>query len=163
MTTAARHVPVAYDVRTLLEELFDRPVGVEQGPPWAPLNGEPGTVALYVDHGHVLRALIACDVRFSAYAGAAIGLVPLRAAEAAVKERTLAQNLQENLHEVLDICAALHNVGSAPHLKLHQVLHVGPEVPRHLQTLSAVLGRRLDLTVHIAGYGSGRLSFVGVV
>jgi hypothetical protein len=163
VTTAVPHVPVTYDVRTLLEELFGRSVSVKQGPPWAPLNGEPGTVASYVDPRYVLRALVVCDVRFSAYAGAAIGLVPQRAAEAAVKERSLGQNLQENLHEVLDICAALHNVGSAPHLKLHRVHHVGPEVPRHLQALSAVLGRRLDLTVHIAGYGGGRVSFVGVV
>jgi hypothetical protein len=162
MTTAATHLPVPYDVRTLLEELFGRSVEVRPGPPWAPLGGEKGTFALYVDDGLAVRAVGVCDLRFSAYAGAAIGLVPPTTAEAAVADGALDQNSQENLYEVLNICAALYNVEGAPHIKLHQVLHVGADVAPQVQALSAVLGRRLDLVVDIAGYGSGRVSFVGV-
>jgi hypothetical protein len=162
MTTAATHLPVPYQVRTLLEELFGRPVDVKPCAPWAPLNGEPGTFALYVDDSYVVRALGVCDVRFSAYAGAAIGLMPPSAAETAVKERVLDRMAQENLYEVLNICAALYNVEGAAHMKLHQVHHVGASVAPQVQALSAVLGRRLDLMVEITGYGKGRLSFVGV-
>ena len=162
MTTAATHLSVPYEVRTLLDELFGRPVEVKPGAPWAPLNGEPGTFALYVDDSLVVRALGVCDVRFSAYAGAAIGLVPPATAETAVKERSLDPTIQENLYEVLNICAALYNVDGAAHMKLHQVHHVGASVAPQVQALSAVLGRRLDLSVEIAGYGTGRLSFVGV-
>jgi hypothetical protein len=162
MTTAATHLPVPYEVRTLLDELFGRPVEVKPGAPWAPLNGEPGTFALYVDDSLVVRALGVCDVRFSAYAGAALGLVPPATAETAVKERSLDPTIQENLYEVLNICAALYNVDGAAHMKLHQVHHVGASVAPQVQALSAVLGRRLDLSVEIGGYGTGRLSFVGV-
>jgi hypothetical protein len=162
MTTAATHLPVPYEVRTLLDELFGRPVEVKPGAPWAPLNGEPGTFALYVDDSLVVRALGVCDVRFSAYAGAAIGLMPPATAQTAVTERSLDPTMQENLYEVLNICAALYNVDGAAHMKLHQVHHVGTPVAPQVQALSAVLGRRLDLSVEIAGYGSGRLSFVGV-
>jgi hypothetical protein len=162
MTTAATHVPVPYEVRTLLEELFGRPVEVKPGPPWAPLNGEPGTFALYVDDSLVVRALGVCDVRFSAYAGAAIGLVPPSTARTAITERSLDATLEENLYEVLNICAALYNVVGAAHMKLHQVHQVGAAVVPQVQALSAVLGRRLDLSIDIAGYGTGRLSFVGV-
>ena len=162
MTTAATHLPVPFEVRTLLDELFDRPVEVKPAPPWAPLNGEPGTFALYVDDSLVVRALGVCDLRFSAYAGAAIGLVPPAGAEAAVTARAVDQTLQENLYEVLNICAALYNVEGAAHMKLHQVHHVGADVAPQVQALSAVLGRRLDLSVEITGYGTGRLSFVGV-
>jgi hypothetical protein len=79
-----------------------------------------------------------------------------------VKERSLDPTIQENLYEVLNICAALYNVDGAAHMKLHQVHHVGASVAPQVQALSAVLGRRLDLSVEIAGYGKGRLSFVGV-
>ena len=162
MTTAATHLPVTFDVRTLLEELFGRPVEVKPGPPWAPLGAEPGTFALYVDDRLAVRAVGVCDLPFSAYAGAAIGLVPPTAAAAAVADGALDENAQENLYEVLNICAALYNVEGAPHIKLHQVLHVGADVAPQVQALSAVLGRRLDLSVAISGYGTGRLSFVGV-
>jgi hypothetical protein len=162
MTTTATHLPVPFQVRTLLEELFGRPVEVKPGPPWAPLNGEPGTVALYVDDSFVVRAIGVCDVRFSAYAGAAIGLMPPATAETAVKQRSLDATAEENLYEVLNICAALYNVEGARHMKLHQVHHVGTSVAPQVQALSAVLGRRLDLSVDITGYGAGRLSFVGV-
>lgn len=162
MTTAVTHLPVPFQVRTLLEELFGRAVDVRPSAPWAPLNGEPGTFALYIDDHFAVRAVGVCDVRFSAYAGAAIALTPPAIAETAVTERTLDQTMQENLYEVLNICAALYNVDGAAHMKLHQVHHVGESVTPQVQALSAVLGRRLDLTVDIAGYGTGRLSFVGV-
>jgi hypothetical protein len=162
MTTAVTHLPVAYQVRTLLEELFGRPVEVKPGPPWAPLGGERGTFALYVDDRLAVRAVGVCDLPFSAYAGAAIGLVPAATAEAAVADGALDASTQENLYEVLNICAALYNVEGAPHMKLHDVLHVGADVAPQVQALSAVLGRRLDLSVDITGYGTGRISFVGV-
>jgi hypothetical protein len=161
-TAAATHLPVAYQVRTLLEELFGRQVDVRPSAPWAPLNGEPGTFALFVDDSYVVRAIGVCDIRFSAYAGAAIGLMPPATAQTAVKERALDTMSQENLYEVLNICAALYNVEGAAHMKLQQVHHVGTSVAPQVQALSAVLGRRLDLTVDISGYGTGRLSFVGV-
>jgi len=162
MTTARVHLPVPYEVRQLLDNLFSRRVEVMPGPPWAPLNGEPGTSAIYVDDSYVVRALGVCDVRFSAYAGAALGLVPRGTAEAAVKQRSLDPGMKENLHEVLTICAALYNAEETPHLSLFQVHHLGVEVAPQVQALGAVLGRRLDLRVDISGYGAGRLSFVVV-
>ncbi len=162
MTTTATHLPVAYEVRNLLDELFGRPVEVKPSAPWAPLNGELGTFALYVDDRLVVRALGVCDLRFSAYAGAAIGLMPPATAQDAVKDGTIDATTQENLYEVLNICAALYNVEGASHMKLHQVHHVGESVAPQVQALSAVLGRRLDLSVDISGYGTGRLSFVGI-
>jgi hypothetical protein len=161
--TATAVLPAPYHVRTLLEDLLGRPVDVEPGPPWAPLHGEPGTLALYVDDDFVLRALGVCDLQFSAYAGAAIGLVPRPAAHTAVKARRLDKETQENLDEVLDICAGLYNGGDAPTMRLHRVYHIGGDVAPQVRALSAVLGRRLDLSVRISGYGSGRLSFVAVV
>jgi hypothetical protein len=162
MTTTATHLPVPYQVRTLLEDLFGRPVEVRPGPPWAPLNGELGTLAVYVDDRYTIRTIGSCDLHFSAYAGAAIGLVPRAAAHRALRARKLDKETQENLEEVLEIATGLYNVDGAPQIKLHHVCHLGTEVAPQVRAMSAVVGRRLDLTVDIRGYGTGRLSFVNV-
>ena len=162
MTTAVTHLPVPYEVRVLLEDLFVRPVEVRPGPPWAPLNGEPGTLAIYVDDRYAIRALGLGDLRFSAYAGAAIGLVPRAVAQMAVRDRRLDMDTQENLDEVLEIATGLYNVDGAAHMRLHHVCHIGTEVAPQIRAMSAAVGRRLDLTVDIGGYGTGRLSFVNV-
>ncbi|NHA00575.1 hypothetical protein G5V59_12575 [Nocardioides sp. W3-2-3] len=64
-----------------------------------------------------MRALIACDLTFSAHAGAAIGLVPVGGAEAAIEDGKLTDTLAENLYEVLNIAASMFNVVGADHLK----------------------------------------------
>ena len=156
------HTPAPMAVRNLLEELLDRTVEVAPGSPWAPVRGEVGTFALYVDDSLVVRSVAVCDLGFSAYAGAAIGLLPAPVAMEAVASEELPTPVAENLSEVLNVCAALQNVDGAPHMKLHSVHHIGPPVPPEVAALGGVLGQRLDLTVSIAGYGEGRLSFVGV-
>ena len=45
---------------------------------------------------------------------------------------------QENLYEVLNICAALYNVEGAAHMKLHQVHHVGTSVAPQVLRLATL-------------------------
>lgn len=145
----------------MLEELLGRSVEVSPCAPWAPIS-EPGTHALFVDDSLVVRAVGLCDLPFSAYAGAAIGLLPPDVAKEAVAEATVSQSIAENLYEILNIASALYNVEGHPHMKLYQVHHVGEDVSAEVKALGGVLGQRLDLTVGIGGYGEGRLSLVGV-
>ncbi len=145
----------------MLEELLGRSVEVSPCPPWAPIT-EPGAVALFVDDSLVVRAVGLCDLPFSAYAGAAIGLMPVDQAKEAVQEQAISQTIAENLYEILNIASALYNVEGQPHMKLHTVHHIGDAIPPEVIALGGVLGQRLDLTVTISGYGEGRLSFVGV-
>ncbi len=155
-------VPSPMEVRVLLEDLLGRTVEVAPSAPWAPMGGELGTFAIFVDDSLVVRAVGLCDLGFSAYAGAAIGLVPPAGAEQAVEDKVLPESLQDNLYEVLNIASALYNVDDNPHMKLYQVHHIGAAVPPEIQALGGVLGQRLDLTVKIAGYGDGRFSLVGL-
>ena len=156
------HTPAPMAVRDLLEELLGRTVDVAPGSPWAPVGDVLGTFALYVDDSLVVRSVAVCDLGFSAYAGAAIRLLPAQTAVEPVAGDELPTSVAENLYEVLNVCAALQNVDGAPHMKLHTVHHIGTPVPPEVAALAGVLGQRLDLTVSIAGYGEGRLSFVGV-
>jgi hypothetical protein len=156
-------VPAPLDVRRLLEGLLGRVVEVTPAPPWAPLQPGQGTLALFVDDDSRIRAVAVCDVALSAHAGASIGLLPADQSRRAVAESALPEMVRENLHEVLDILSALFNVEGAPHLRLYAVHHAGEDVAPELLVLGGVLGRRLDLTVRISGYGAGHLGLVVVV
>jgi hypothetical protein len=149
-------------VRTLLSDLLARQVDVTAAAPWSPDQGEPSTFALYADDALRIRSAVVADLAFSAYAASAIALLPVHHARSAIMARRLSEELRENLDEVLDICAGPQNGECVPRTTLYQVHHAGEPVSRRVAVFGAVLGRRLDLTVCISGYGRGRLSFVGV-
>ncbi len=161
-TITSSHLPVTKEVRDLLTELLDRPVQLSPSTPLAPTPKSPCTVAVYVDDLLRVTALIAADLPLSAYAGAAIGLVPVGGAEAAIEEGTLTDTLRENLYEVLNIAASLFNADGATHVRLYDVHHVGNPLPADVMGRALTLGRREDVTVEVGGYGTGRLSVVMV-
>ncbi|MDX6325122.1 MAG: hypothetical protein QOK15_1476 [Nocardioidaceae bacterium] len=154
--------PVLLEVRTLLQDLLARSVDVTATSPWSPEPAEPATFAVYVDDSLRIRSAVVADLPFSAYAATAIALLPGEHARCAIAERTLSRELRENLTEVLDICASPQNGECVPRTTLYQVHHAGDPVSRRVAVLGAVVGRRLDVAVRIAGYGTGRLSFVAV-
>lgn len=156
---AMTYLPANKEIRDLLGDLLDKEVEVRPGPPFAITDRNPASVAVYVDDSIVVRAVICFDLALSAYAGAALALVPAAQAEVAVEERELPEKLTEPLHEVLNIAAALFNVEGAPHMKLYG-MHAVNATPPDVRARSQVLGRRIDLWVDVAGYGTGRLAIV---
>ena len=158
--TLTAPVPAPREVRDLLRDLLARNVEVEAGGPYAPAPGERSTLAVYVDDALGTRAVALADLGFSAYAGAAIGLVPPSGAETAIEERMLSPMIAENLYEVLNICAVLLNAEGLARVKLHEVFAPGSVPPTDVAAYARTLGRRLDVVITIAGYGAGRLSLV---
>lgn len=156
----AVHLPQPKQLKDLLTELLGRDVTLSPSTPYAPGLDEPTSIALYVDDRLNIVAVIACDLPFSAHAGAAIGLVPPGGADAAVEDGKLTDTLAENLYEVLNIGASVFNVPDADHVRLHALHPAGPPTDPQLRLRVLTLGRREDLTVDIAGYGAGRLSVV---
>jgi hypothetical protein len=154
------HLPQPKQLRDLLTELLGREVTLSPTTPFAPGPYTPASVAVYVDDQLRICALIACDLTFSAHAGAAIGLVPPGGSEAAIEDGKLTDTLSENLYEVLNIAASMFNVAGADHLKLHALHPAGPPLDPQLRISTLTLGRREDLAVSIAGYGDGVLSVV---
>ena len=126
----------------------------------APGPATPVTVAVYVDDRERRRAVISCDLELSARAGAAIGLVPSSGAERAIRSGVVDGALGENLHEVLDVAAALFNVDGAEPVRLHGLHPAGDDLPHDVRAQALTLGRRADVDLDIAGYGAGRLSVV---
>jgi hypothetical protein len=154
------HLPEPKQLRDLLTDLLGRDVAVSPTTPFAPTPDTAASIAVYVDDHLLIRALMVCDLAFSARAGAAIGLLPAAGAQSAVDEGGLTDALAENLAEVLNIAASTFNVAGAEHLRLHALHPAGPPLDPVLRVSALTLGRREDLAVDIAGYGEGRLSVV---
>jgi hypothetical protein len=153
-------VPTPKAIKDLLEGLLGRDITVSPSAPLSHESKAPCTIGTYVDdHLRVVGVAVA-DLPFSAYAGAALGLMPSGGAEDAIEDNDLFDTLRDNMYEVLNIAASLLNTPGAPHAKLHDVAYAGDSIPGPVAAQSAVLGCREDLTVDIAGYGTGRFSFV---
>jgi hypothetical protein len=154
------YLPNPKEIRDLLTDLLGREVTLSPSAPLAPTPRTPCTIGVYVDDALQVTAVVSFDLPLSAHAGAAIGLVPVAGAEAAIEEGTLNDTLRENVYEVLNIGASLFNPEGATHLRLYDVHHAGAPVPGDVLVKALTLGRREDLAVQVAGYGSGRLSYV---
>lgn len=61
---------------------------------------------------------------------------------------------------MLNIVSSLFNLPGAPHVRLYETYPPGQALPSDVNALVHTLGRRLDLTLRIAGYGEGRLGLV---
>jgi hypothetical protein len=156
----ATPVPSPKAVRDVLFELLGRDVEVRPGDPVVPTLRRSACVAVYVDDATKLQAVASFDLPLTAYAGAALGLVPAAGAQQAVDEGDVPASLVENVGEVLNIMASLFNTPDAPHLRMHTTTAPGTQPPADVVVLTRALGRRLDLEVEVADYGTGGLSIV---
>jgi len=158
--TVSSYLPPPKEIRDLLTELLDREIALSPSAPLAATANNPCTIGVYVDDLLQVTALIGFDLALSAHAAAAIGLVPSKTAQDEIDAGILGDTLRENVYEVLNIAASLFNVADATHVRLYDVHHAGVAVPPDVLARSLTLGRREDLAVDVAGYGTGRLSVV---
>lgn len=155
-----RYVPHEKAVRDALDGLLFRDCEISQAGPVVHSATELATTAVYVDDSLKTAAVIVCDLPMSAFAGAAIGLIPKGGAEAAIEDGELSATVKENLDEVLNVLASLFNAGGEPHVKLYRTYGLRELPPNDIIGISRTLGRRSDLAISIAGYGVGRMSTI---
>ncbi|WP_344169145.1 hypothetical protein [Pilimelia columellifera] len=142
----------------MIEDLMGRQVDVTPGDPFKTDDLPSSVVALYADDMKKLVAVIGLDLPLAAYAGAALGLMPVGGAEDAVTDRKLSPALLENVSELCNILAGLLNREGGPHVRLHQVVAPGDSLPNDAAAYLLAVGRRLDVNVTISRYGGGRLA-----
>jgi hypothetical protein len=153
-------LPHPKDVRDLFESLLGRDVEVAPGEPVMPTEQCLAGVGLYVEDNLTLSGAVAADLRLAAFSGAALGLMPQSAAVAAISGRDVSGAMWENFSELLSVGISLLNHDDAPHVRLYGTHEPGDLPPVDVLELLRGLGRRLDLTVTISGYGTGSLSIV---
>jgi hypothetical protein len=155
-------LPAPIHMRNMLEDLLGREVTVNPANP--PEGHEVPTMLLaaYTDRQLNLAAVLGLDLALAAYAGAALGLLPPGAAQDSIEDKRLSSVLEENVRELCNVFTGLLNREGAPHVRLQQVIAPGEQVPADVAAYVMALGRRVDLKVEVARYGSGMLylSFV---
>ena len=162
--TYAVPVPVPHpkQVRDLFLGLTGKDIEVGPVNPVVP-GRDAAVVAVFVTDKTATGAAVACDLPLAAYAGAALGLVPLPRAQEAIESGVLPEDLAENFAEVVNVMASVFNENpEAPHLKLYKVFAVGEKLPSDVAASLGYVVRRLDLKVEVSGYGAGRLSSVSI-
>ena len=150
-------LPSPKDVRDLLEGLVGKDITVGPGEPLS-LNDKPA-VAVYVDPQLHTTALCLVDVPLAAWCAGAFALLPKGGLEDAIDDGELSEMHLEVLYEVVNVTAALFNGAGVTHSKLYKLYAPGEALPGDLAGLAAAFNR-IDLSVEVAGYGSGAMSIV---
>lgn len=151
-------LPSAKEIRDLFEGLLGRSVEVETDYEFVNPKEEFGAcVALYTDALERMCAIVVMDFNLSAYAGAALALLPPGGAQDVINEACMPDSYIENVYEVLNIFSSLFNKENAPHLKIHLMYTPGEELPPDLQDTVTSFVERRDSILDIEGYGKGRL------
>ncbi|OJF09419.1 hypothetical protein [Couchioplanes caeruleus] len=151
-------IPASLAVRNLFEDLLGRDVNVASGDPMTADDLPTGTIAIYTDPSQQLCAVCGMTLSLAANAGAALGLLPVGAAEDSIEEKQLFPNLAENVFELFNIFTSLLNREGAPHVKLYQVIYPGQNLPNDARAQLLALGKRLDLLIEVSRYGKGKFS-----
>jgi hypothetical protein len=152
------HLPIPKDVRDLFEDLLGRPVTVSPADPVLAHDVKKMLVSLYADDTLKLAAVVGMDLPLTVYTGAAIGLLPPGGAQDCVADGVITPMVAENVREVCNIMAGLLNREGAGHLKLYQVFLPGEPPPGDANGILLAIGRRIDLSVDVGGYGIGKLA-----
>ncbi|MFI5493172.1 hypothetical protein [Actinoplanes sp. NPDC051859] len=152
-------LPAPLAVRNLFEDLLGRDVNVQPGDPMTAENLPTGAIAIYTDKTtQQLYAVAGMTLSLAANAGAALGLLPVGAAEDSIEEKTLFPNIAENLFELFNVFTSLLNREGSPGVKLYQVIYPGMDLPNDARAQLLALGKRLDLSIEVSRYGKGKFS-----
>jgi hypothetical protein len=155
----SHELPNPKDVKDLFDDLLGRTVTVSPADPLRAADIPNTLVALYVSGSAMtLGAVVGLSFTLTAFAGAAIGLIPAGGAEACIEDKEISKMIGENAIEVCNILGSLLNREGAPHLKMYQTYLPGNTPPTDAVNHLLSIGRRLDLVVDVAGYGAGKLS-----
>jgi hypothetical protein len=159
MATCA--MPTVQNTKTVLAGLLG--TSMEIGPASGGFTEVPAAVAVYNDDSGAAVALIACDIKFASYMGAALAMIPPEVAAESVTAGVLHEDLAENLHEIMNIAARFFNYADkSTHVSLSEMLVNGTPPPDSVMTLLANATQRMDLDADIPDYGSGRFTLIAM-
>ena len=152
--------PQEIEVRQMLGMLYGNDLEINPVDPLATGADSGHAAAVFIDDNGTPVSACVCDMKFAAFAGAALTKIPLGGAEDAAESGKLTENMLGNLYEVMNICSRLFMDSSSPHLKLDKLYASISDLPDNALALVNAITGRLDLKVNIPGYGEGHLSFL---
>lgn len=161
ISPAVRVMPQQDAVRQLFTSLFGRPVVVSRTPALVRGATDKFTVALFTHEDGTTGVAAFADLAFTAYAGAALTMFPTAMADQQISSGKVDEMVFENFREIMNVCASQFNGNETAHVKLTGLLRLPMDkLPPDVDAISKKPGARLDFTVQIPNYGTGRLSFL---
>ena len=161
-TSPLNDLPGPYEVGKLLGMLLGRRVAALDTGPVDPALEGTDRVAVYVSDDDELMALCVCNLSAAAALGSALSMLPGSVAEEAVVRKELPETLEENLYEVLNVCARFFNSPYTPHVRLSRVVEVQEGLDPALEGAFGSLSAGLALQVRVAEHGQGSVRMLHI-
>ena len=99
-------LPTLLTVEKMMHCLLGDQVAAKNSAPGPDLT-KPHVVASYVNDANEVQRVLVCDLGLANSMGAAMSMIPAAVANDATKAGIVAQNIESNLGEVLNICVNL--------------------------------------------------------
>ena len=152
--------PTPQAVATLFTGILGKSVTAAKGAVYNPTAVEPRMIAVF--RGDESDPIWVClvDLALTAYAGAALVMLPAEAAKEVITKRQADESLGENFAEILNICSQLFTTTTARPVRLQETVWGKGAGQAPAGAKKPTPAFRLDMLVKIAGYGDGKLSLL---
>jgi hypothetical protein len=155
--TLVHSIPDANGVARTLSGLCGKSANCRGGKPFGPAPRSPVVVASYVEAGNKLAAVLVMDLGLAASVGAALVMLPPVMAQECLKTGKITDNIDENMREVLNVCATMFNSSNTPRVTLGSVITV-EKLPEAIASFVKASAAKLDVEVTLPTYPGGKLS-----
>lgn len=155
-------IPSAKAVKDVIEATIGREVTITPVDKMDAHDAAGGLVATYCDDSAKLRAVICFSPEAAAYIGCSFALLPAGPAKEMASERSLRNDVVDNVSEICNVFSAVFEHPSNPDVRLARTYWPTAEIPDTLATHVFTHFNRADFVVEVNGYGSGRLCLVGI-
>lgn len=152
------YLPATSSVAGLLTQVVNRRVLVGTAPPVDLRSSEPRLFGVYRSAQKGCVCLAVCDLEFCAYLAAAMLAFPLGTVNDVIRAGSLGASLLDTVQEILTLCS--HVFDSYGDMVLQQVFDSPSALPQQAADVLRSPAGRLDLTVAIPDYGSGKMTFL---
>ena len=113
-------LPNLTTVEKLMQCLLGNQVAARNSAPGPDLS-KPHVMASYVDDANIVQRILVCELALANSMGAAMSMIPAGVANDATKAGIIAENIEGNLGEVLNICVNLFTENSSERLTFSDV------------------------------------------
>jgi hypothetical protein len=121
-------LPTLNTVEKLMQCLLGNQVEARNSAPGPDLT-KPHVVASYVDDHNAVQRVLVCELALANSMGAAMSMIPAGVANDATKAGIVAENIQGNLGEVLNICVNLFTENAPDRLTFSSLKVCSPKDP----------------------------------
>ncbi len=121
-------LPTLHTVEKLVQCLLGNQVQTKASAPGPDLT-KPHVVASYVDDSNAVRRVLVCELALANSMGAAMSMIPAGVANEATKAGIVAENIEGNLGEVLNICVNLFTENAPDRLTFSNLKLCSPKDP----------------------------------